>query len=109
MNWKKIESPEDLKEINKKSFTVPQLIFKHSTRCSVSSMALSRIERMGQPNGIEMHILDLLAFRSISNQIANDYNVRHESPQILLIKNEKCIYSASHGHINMAELTTKLK
>ena len=109
MNWKQIETTEDLKEINKKSHSVPQLIFKHSTRCSVSSMALSRMERLGQPSNIDMHFLDLLAFRDLSDKIATDYGIRHESPQTLVIVNERCVHHASHGHINLKDIVEKFK
>lgn len=109
MNWEKIESENTLREINKRSLTVPQLIFKHSTRCSISSMALNRMAGSQQPEGVEIYYLDLIKFRDISSQIANEYHVRHESPQVLLIKNEQCVYHASHGDINMAELLDKLK
>ena len=88
--WKKIASEADLSELTKRSFEIPQLIFKHSTRCGISRMALDRMQRAQQPPNLEINYLDLLAFRSISNKIAADYNVWHESPQILLIKNGKC-------------------
>lgn len=109
MNWTKIESEDTLREINQRSLTVPQLIFKHSTRCSISSMALNRMTKADQPKGVEIYYLDLLKFRKLSDQIASEYHVRHESPQVLLIKNEQCVYYASHGDINMKELIINLK
>ena len=108
MNWKDIESESDLAELNERSRQVPQLIFKHSTRCGTSSMALDRMQRAVQPENLEIHYLDLLLHRNLSNKIAADYKVQHESPQILLIKNGACEYDASHGEINMKSLTAKL-
>jgi bacillithiol system protein YtxJ len=99
--WKKIESEADLAELNKRSFEIPQLILKHSTRCGISRMALDRMQRAQQPASFEINYLDLLTFRSVSNKIAADYHVHHESPQVLLIKNGSCIYTASHGQVNM--------
>lgn len=108
MNWKKIESENDLKELNQRSHEVPQLIFKHSTRCSISSMALNRMTSAQQPAGVEIHYLDLIKFRDLSNKIASDYHVHHESPQVLLIKNEQCAYTASHSNISMRDLLEQL-
>lgn len=108
MNWTKIESENTLREINKRSLIVPQLIFKHSTRCSISSMALNRMTKAEQPNGVEIHYLDLIKFRELSNKVANDYHVRHESPQVLLITNEQCVYHASHADIRMDNLKSNL-
>ena len=108
MNWEKIESENTIREINKRSLTIPQLIFKHSTRCSISSMAFNRLTSAQQPENVEIYYLDLIKFRKLSDQIANDYHVRHESPQILLIKNEQCVYHASHGDIRMEKLLSNL-
>lgn len=104
MNWIKLSSEEQLSEIKDKSTTVPQVIFKHSTRCSTSAMVLNRLERSAVPESIDFYYLDLIAFRSVSNKIAEDFHVFHQSPQILLIKNGECIYEESHMGINVTEL-----
>ncbi|HYG52890.1 MAG TPA: bacillithiol system redox-active protein YtxJ [Flavobacteriales bacterium] len=108
MGWKKIESEDDLSALDKRSYEVPQLIFKHSTRCGISNMALDRMQRAQQPSNLEIHYLDLLKFRPISNKIATDYCVHHESPQVLLIQNGHCVYHASHSEINMETVLGKL-
>jgi bacillithiol system protein YtxJ len=104
MKWNILSSEQQLDEIKKNSSTKPQVIFKHSTRCSVSSMAKSRLDREKETENADFHYLDLIAHRSISNKIAEDFSVRHESPQILLIKNGECIYDESHMGINMLEI-----
>ena len=104
MNWTPLTREEQLSQILERSATVPQVIFKHSTRCSVSSMVLSRLERSDTPETIEFHLLDLLNYRNISNKIATDFHVSHESPQILLIKNGECMYDQSHMGISMDEI-----
>ena len=104
MNWHQLTQAEQLEKIKEKSFSKPQVIFKHSTRCSISSMALSRLERSEAPGSIDFHYLDLITYRSISNQIAEDFKVYHESPQILLIKNGECVYDESHSGISMDEI-----
>jgi len=104
MNWNTLSSVEQLEEIKSASYQQPQLIFKHSTRCSISSMVRSRLERSETPSNISFHYLDLLAYRQLSNQVAEDFSVYHESPQVLLIKNGECVYDESHQGINMDEI-----
>ncbi len=104
MNWIKLNSLDQLTEIKKKSKETPQIIFKHSTRCSISSMALNRLEKAKTLPLADFYYLDLIAFRNISNSIAEQFDVYHESPQVLLIKNEECIYDESHSGITMDEL-----
>lgn len=105
MNWIPLTKEEQLINIKQKSATVPQVIFKHSTRCSVSSMVLNRLQRSEIPGSIEFYFLDLLSYRNISSKIAEEFNISHESPQVLLIRNGECVYEESHMGINMHELT----
>ena len=71
-------------------------------------MAKSRLERNEQPKTGDFYFLDLLKHRSLSNQIAEDFAVTHESPQILLIKNTECVYEESHSGIQMDELMEQI-
>ena len=96
MNWIEITDEAQLNDVKNLSATKPQLIFKHSTRCPVSSMAKTRLERGLTPDNIDFYYLDLIKHRNISQKIAETFDVNHESPQILLIKNGICIYSKSH-------------
>jgi bacillithiol system protein YtxJ len=104
MNWKELKDESELETIKKLSNNKPQVIFKHSTRCSISSMAKNRLERSVVTDEIDFNYLDLIAHRDISNKIANDFNVQHASPQILIIKNGECVYDESHNAINMNEI-----
>ena len=104
MQWIPIKDMSQLDEIQAASFTKPQVIFKHSTTCSISKMALSRFEREESPTNIDFHFLDLLNYRSLSSAIAEKFNVHHESPQVILIKNGVCTYDESHYGIMMDEL-----
>ena len=104
MNWIDLTSEEQLQQIKVNSNTKPQVIFKHSTRCSISSVAKNRLERSIQPGELDFHFLDLIKYRPISQKIAEDFNVYHESPQRLLIKNGECIYDESHSGIDMEEI-----
>ncbi|MES2003516.1 MAG: bacillithiol system redox-active protein YtxJ [Bacteroidota bacterium] len=104
MNWIPLTTEEQLTTIKERSSLVPQVIFKHSTRCSTSSMVLNRLERQEAPAAVDFYYLDLLAHRDISNKIAETFQVYHESPQILLIRNGECVYDESHMGISMNEL-----
>ena len=104
MIWNTISSPTELEAIVDRSFQKPQVIFKHSTRCSISSMAKNRLEKATSNGQMEFHLLDLIAHRSLSNQIAEDLKVFHESPQVLLLVKGECVYDESHSAIRMADL-----
>ena len=108
MNWHPINTIEQLEQIKAASYNTPQVIFKHSTTCSISRMALDRFERAETPENVDFHYLDLLNFRAISNEIATFFQVHHESPQLLLIKDGECIYDESHYGIMMDELKSFL-
>ncbi len=104
MIWKNLEQLIALEEIDKASFTHPILIFKHSTRCSISDVAKARLDKEDNLNGVDFYYLDLIKHRDISNALAEKYNVHHESPQILLINKGECVYDESHIGITMAEI-----
>jgi bacillithiol system protein YtxJ len=108
MNWIDLTDIQQLAGIKELSKTRPQVIFKHSTRCSISSMAKSRLERNKQPESGDFYFLDLIKHRSLSDKIAADFDVCHESPQILLIKNADCVYEESHSGIQMDEIAEQL-
>ncbi len=104
MNWIPLTDVQQLELINQQSIEQPVVIFKHSTRCSISSMAKNRLDRENAPDNTLFYYLDLIAHRNISNKIASDYAVHHESPQILLIRNGQCVYEETHNGINMDEI-----
>lgn len=104
LNWYQLNTAEQLTGLLEKSFTRPQVIFKHSTRCSISSVIKTRLEKESAPDNIDFHYLDLLAHRSLSAKIAEDLKVYHESPQVLLIKNGECIFDESHLVIRMQDI-----
>ena len=104
MNWNHLTSEEQLDTIKARSAENPQVIFKHSTRCSISSVAFQRLQKADQPAGIDFHLLGLLAYRALSNKIAETFGVHHESPQVLVIKNGECVYDDSHMGISMRDI-----
>lgn len=104
MNWVQLTSPQQLADI--KNAEGYSLIFKHSTRCSVSLMAKKGFEMDGDviPDNTTLYFLDLIAYRDISGQVAEMFGVQHQSPQVLLIKNGKCILNSSHSDISAHEI-----
>ena len=107
MNWIMLTEESQLEQIKEQSTRQPVAIFKHSTRCSISSMAKNRLERETPAANTLFYYLDLIRYRSVSNKIAEDFHVHHESPQLLLIKNGECTYEESHNGINMADIATQ--
>jgi bacillithiol system protein YtxJ len=109
MNWTLLTDLGQLNEISELSFQKPVAIFKHSTRCSISRMALKQFENeFNLEDKVTPYYLDLLEFRPISNEIAGRFGVMHQSPQIILIKDGNAVYTASHSDIQVVDLAEKL-
>ncbi|NNC84407.1 MAG: bacillithiol system redox-active protein YtxJ [Flavobacteriales bacterium] len=106
--WTALRSLDQWEQIVKKSHDTPQLIFKHSTRCGVSRMVLREFEREWQGDH-PCYYLDLLAHRDVSNAIAESTGVLHQSPQIIILKEGKAIYDASHQSISAQESLAKIE
>jgi len=97
-----------IEEIRTHSFQRPQVIFKHSTRCGTSGMVKNRLEKATEPGKAEFYFLDVIRSRSLSDQVAATFHVRHESPQILVIRQGICIYHESHFGIDMESIRANL-
>ena len=111
INWSPLTQQNRIQEIIDESKQQPVVIFKHSTSCTISATAKNRLERQWSEAGLEPikpYYLDLLANRSISNQIAETFAVEHQSPQLLVIRNGACQYDASHLGINLQEVKKHL-
>jgi len=104
MNWNELTEESQLADIKAESNSRPVIIFKHSTRCSISTMAKSRLERSIAPDHISFYYLDLIRYRTISAMLAEEFGVHHESPQVLLIRSGACVYDESHNGISMDEI-----
>ncbi len=102
--WKTINEEGQIQEMVDASNKKPQLIFKHSTRCSISSMAKSRLEREWNLENVQPWYLDLIDYRNVSNAIASQLGVQHESPQAILLKVGKVVYVSSHSSISVSEI-----
>jgi bacillithiol system protein YtxJ len=105
VNWVDLNHLDQLDLIIQKSWEQSVVIFKHSTRCSISRMALKQFENGFDLEGkIVPYFLDLLEYRPISNEIASVFGVTHQSPQILVIRDGISVYNASHDGIQAESL-----
>jgi len=107
MNWTALNTEKQIEQIKEESRTQPVLIFKHSTRCAISGTALNRLEQTWKADDvvpIKMYYLDLLSYRNVSKQIAELFDVEHESPQVLILKEGNPIYVRSHLSIRFNEI-----
>ena len=100
-DWNLLTDENKFQNIINLSFSEKVLIFKHSTRCSISSMSKNRLESQVENSKIKTcFLLDLLKHKEISSKIESYFKVTHESPQVLVIFNGECIYNASHNEIS---------
>ncbi|MFY9243156.1 MAG: bacillithiol system redox-active protein YtxJ [Polaribacter sp.] len=107
LNWIPLTSLEQLAEIKEASKTKPVLIFKHSTRCGISRMVMKQFENLftEEHQSLKVYYLDLLNYRNISDEVGYTFQVIHQSPQLLIIKNEVSVHNASHYDITQTNLT----
>ncbi|EAZ82174.1 bacillithiol system redox-active protein YtxJ [Algoriphagus machipongonensis] len=112
MNWNKLTEEGQIDAIKQLSEETPVLIYKHSTRCSLSSMSLNRLQRNWKDEDnqqVAPYFLDLIANRQLSDQVSIDFGIPHESPQVILVKNGKAVYDNSHYGISYSEIMEHLK
>jgi bacillithiol system protein YtxJ len=106
--WNTLSTLGEWEHIKEKSFNYPVIVFKHSTRCSISAVAWRRFnDKMNKLDNLasdSFNYLDIISNREISNTIATQLNVRHESPQLLLILNGECVHDSSHMSISVDSL-----
>ena len=105
VGWRQLTDLGQLNEMISESTTKPVIVFKHSTRCGVSRMVLKAFESsFDMHEKVTPYFLDLLAYRSLSDAIASRFEVVHQSPQLIVIKEGKAVYNASHSDIDTQSL-----
>jgi len=107
MEWIELSNVSELDQIKQKSHEEPVVIFKHSTSCAISSMAINRLERSWdsqEMGSVKPYYLDLIRHRDISNEVAETFGIPHQSPQVIVVKNGDVIYDTSHMGINYKEI-----
>ncbi|WP_029037471.1 bacillithiol system redox-active protein YtxJ [Salinimicrobium xinjiangense] len=109
--WHALTESRQLEEIEKESNDKLIGIFKHSTRCGISRMVLNSFEKeydLEKDKEVKLYFLDLIANRNISNEVAERFGVRHESPQLILLKDGKVVHHASHHSIHMQDVKERV-
>ena len=109
-DWTSLSEPEQLSGLIMESSSIPVIIYKHSSRCGLSTMTENKLEEgwdLLKPK-VRLYFLDLIRNREVSNSVAERFNVRHQSPQILIIKNGICVYNSSHYEINVETILKNL-
>ncbi len=108
--WQELKSVDQIDSIVEDSKSKPVAIFKHSTTCGISRMALRQFESQYDIDASQMDLyyLDLKAYRDVSNEVGYRFQVIHQSPQLILVKNGTAVYNESHGSISASALENKL-
>jgi bacillithiol system protein YtxJ len=111
VEWRRLSDTADLKEIKEASYSKLQLIYKHSTRCATSYFALKNLQNFPKDtfDEINTYLVDVIGQRDLSGEISKYFNVRHESPQVIILKNGEVIWSASHGHVRTELILEAIK
>lgn len=112
MHWNLLQHHDQLAGLVNESANNKILIFKHSTRCSISRATLDRLERNWKDEemtGIKPYFLDLIRHRELSNAVAEQFNVEHQSPQVLIIDHGKSVYDWSHFDIDLSQIKSAVK
>jgi bacillithiol system protein YtxJ len=104
--WKVLDQPGQLEHLQEESYRKPVVIFKHSTRCGISAHAKFRLESEWSftQEDLNFYYLDLITYRQVSNQVAETFQVTHQSPQIILLRGGKAIFDTSHHNISVGVL-----
>ncbi|MGY8969968.1 MAG: bacillithiol system redox-active protein YtxJ [Flavobacteriales bacterium] len=110
VNWIPLNSLEQIKTIKELSKSETILVFKHSTRCGISGMVIKRFENLfdSSMNNIKVYYLDLLNFRAISDEVGYSFQAQHQSPQLLIIRNEVAVLNVSHYDITTVNIQKHL-
>lgn len=103
--WQALSDLAQLDDIEERSKAKTQVIFKHSTRCGISSMVMNQfVSKYDLDANLDLYYLDLLSHRAVSDEVGYKFQVMHQSPQLLIIKNGTTVAHASHGAINDIDL-----
>ena len=110
MDWISLDSVNQLEQIATESKNKFEIVFKHSTRCPLSTVAKMRLQSKWTipSDQILFYYLDIIKHRDISNELAERYQVKHESPQILLIRDDQAVYDNSHLDISIHDIESVL-
>ena len=107
LSWTPLVSVEEINTIKEISKNQSVLIFKHSTRCGISRMVIKQFDSLFNEENkqLKVYYLDLLNFREVSSKLSEVFQVIHQSPQLLVIKNGISVYDESHYEITKVNLS----
>ncbi|GAB6990540.1 bacillithiol system redox-active protein YtxJ [Paenibacillus pini] len=108
----KLTTSEQLHTALEASKDKPLLLFKHSTRCPISAGAYQEVMSYlkDQPNeAVEYGLIHVVEDRPVSLEVADLIGVQHQSPQVILIRNQKPIWHTSHSNITSDALNEHLQ
>lgn len=109
--WQQLQTVEEYRSAVRDSYEKPIVLFKHSTSCYISKLVKEKFEAeltAIRPSGVDFYYLDLLHFRPISNLVANELKVNHQSPQLIIVKNGEAVFNASHSGIEFSDVLKHL-
>ncbi|MGB3590377.1 MAG: bacillithiol system redox-active protein YtxJ [Nonlabens sp.] len=111
LDWDQLDSIDQLDNLIANSSKRPKVIFKHSTRCGISRMALGQFEKNYESDGVDAgyYLLDLLRNRDVSDAVASKLAVQHQSPQVIVISNGEVIHTDSHHGIDIKKIQELIK
>lgn len=100
--WQEVVTEEDITSIFESSKQKPQIVLKHSSSCGISFFAMKslNIPEIIDNDNIDLHLIDVIRHRTISHSFAEKVSVRHESPQVFVIKNGEIKWHGSHNSVN---------
>ncbi|WP_296637210.1 bacillithiol system redox-active protein YtxJ [Polaribacter sp.] len=106
IQWIPLTSSSQLEEIKQFSIKASVFLFKHSTRCGISKVVIKQFENLfkEEHQNLKVYYLDLLNYRDISNEIAETFEVTHQSPQVIVVKNGFSVFNTSHNDITLIDL-----
>jgi bacillithiol system protein YtxJ len=109
--WNDLDDTSQIEAIISASEYHPQLIYKHSSRCSVCFFAKKQIEDIPEDlrEQVDLHFIDVISWREVSNTIAKEFSIKHESPQLLVLCDGEVVWSGSHRSIQSDTITDKLQ
>lgn len=109
--FKEIQTVEEWQEALEKSASQPLLVFKHSTTCPISANALKEYETYlnKEPRqDVDYYFVKVIESRDVSNKIADDLGVKHESPQAIVVEGKKEVWNKSHWDITQTGIRQAL-
>ena len=108
--WKHLETSDELRDLVDQSHGKPAVIYKHSSRCGTSFFVRKRLEMdwSFKDGEIDIYFLDLIKHRELSDEVSRTFGVRHESPQILVIRDGEAVFDTSHGGVSVSAIKSAL-